>query len=84
MTVLSSFRIYCLDIIKMAKLLTREMSHAPVNNCFLRIRLFSSKMITSGPDKDMFYTFYFAIDSYFGQSNEKNKLIMLNQAVGER
>ena len=41
-------------------------------------------MINSGPDKDMFYTFNFAIDSYFGQSNEKNKLIMLNQAVGER
>ena len=37
------FRIYCLDVIKMSKLLTREMSRAPVNNCFCRIRLFSSK-----------------------------------------
>ena len=34
MTALSSFQIYCLDIIKIAKLLTREMSRAPVNNCF--------------------------------------------------
>ena len=41
MTALSSFRIYCLDVIKMAKLLTREMLHAPVNNYFFRFRLFS-------------------------------------------
>ena len=34
MSVLPSFRIYCLAVIKMAKLLTREMSRAPVNNCF--------------------------------------------------
>ena len=42
------FRIYCLDVIKMSKLLTREMSRAPVINCFCRTRLFSSKMITCG------------------------------------
>ena len=34
MTALSSFRIYCLDVIKMAKLFTREISRASVNNCF--------------------------------------------------
>ena len=33
MTALSSLRIYCLDVIKMAKLFTREISHASVN-CF--------------------------------------------------
>ena len=51
MTALSSFPIYCLDVVKMAKLFTREMSRAPVNNCFVvffRIRLFSSTMITGG------------------------------------
>ena len=48
MTALSSIRTYCLDVIKMAKILTREMSRAPVNICFFRIRLFSSKIITGG------------------------------------
>ena len=34
MTALSTFRIYCLHVIKLAPLFTREMSRAPVNNCF--------------------------------------------------
>ena len=40
MTALSSFRIYCLHVIKLAPLFTREMSRAPVNNCFFFVLFF--------------------------------------------
>ena len=35
---------FCLDIMKTAKLLSHEMSRAHINNCFFRIRLYSSNL----------------------------------------